>query len=644
MTTPAGQTTYTYDKNGNLLTKTDTAGTTSYVYNKANQMVSMSSPGKSVTFAYDNNGNQTSRMEGTNVTTYQYNYEGSLIKVTNPDSSVIIFTYDGNGRRISKTAAGVTTKYYYDGVTIAKETDAGGVVQADYLYGINGSPVSMTRGGQTYNYVFNGHGDTIALVDSTGAVKAAYSYDPWGVVSTSVTINNPYLYTGRFGVFHDKETGLDLMGYRYYNSAIGRFISPDELLGAVDEPITNNAYAYANDDPINKVDPIGFRADEGGNFDSDTPAPSLADLRRYEERKEQEHKTTEQTADKEQVATAPAPSKTQNKIMAALEMAGGALEAAAGTALLGTGFGTAIGVLLIANGVNHVVSGGADLLSDANGSFNLMERGMGAIGEAIGGEAGRSFAENLYRAQDLALSFAGGELAGLRSASEIFTLMTRAAAKGGGVLGKLSSGAIKAVDALESGVAKVGNVFNKVADVAETGVAKIGTAANFARTYAENYIEESRKVGIVPGSPGINALKQSLNKAGENKFDDVPKRLIRKYEVTTYEDFVNRSVVGDNLEGHEIWQHANLKSKGLATERLSTDASKNNPVIALERSQHNVVKKAQHSFDAASQTPRENIEVNARILYEIGIPQKIVNRIVKKAVRHAQNLGEMELR
>ncbi len=38
---------------------------------------------------------------------------------------------------------------------------------------------------------------------------------------------------------------------------------------------------------------------------------------------------------------------------------------------------------------------------------------------------------------------------------------------------------------------------------------------------------------------------------------------IRNGEVTSFQDFVDRSVVGDNLEGHELWQHANLKCRGL---------------------------------------------------------------------------------
>ncbi len=115
---------------------------------------------------------------------------------------------------------------------------------------------------------------------------------------------------------------------------------------------------------------------------------------------------------------------------------------------------------------------------------------------------------------------------------------------------------------------------------------------------------------------------------------------IKENEVTTYEDFVDRSVVGDNFEGHEIWQHANLKAKGLAKERLSTEASKKNPVIALEKTKHKQVNRAQASIDAANQTARQNIEANTRILRDNNIPRKIVDEIFKKAAKHAKELGE----
>ena len=115
---------------------------------------------------------------------------------------------------------------------------------------------------------------------------------------------------------------------------------------------------------------------------------------------------------------------------------------------------------------------------------------------------------------------------------------------------------------------------------------------------------------------------------------------IQQNEVTTYQDFNDRSVVGDNLEGHELWQHANLKANDLATNRLSTDASKNNPVIALDRDTHVQVNQAQRSIDAANQTPMENIEANTQILRDNpNVPNDQVDVLHDQAVQHANNLG-----
>lgn len=146
----------------------------------------------------------------------------------------------------------------------AKETDVNGVVKTEYHYGLGGAPIKMIRDGVSYYYIYNAHGDTIALTGSTGAVVATYSYDPWGkvTINSGSTIKNPFLYAGQFGIYHDVETGLNLMQTRYYNynSAIQRFMSMDEFPGIVAKPISHNAYAYVHDDPINNVDPDGHSA------------------------------------------------------------------------------------------------------------------------------------------------------------------------------------------------------------------------------------------------------------------------------------------------------------------------------------------------------------------------------------------------
>jgi len=104
----------------------------------------------------------------------------------------------------------------------------------------------------TYYYLHDGLGSTIALVDSTGAVKNTYSYDPWGK-STGVTgsVPNPFRYVG---AMLDSSTGLYKMGERYYDPSIGRFTQEDPAGGG---------YGYADGNPINFVDTTGLKPKKG---------------------------------------------------------------------------------------------------------------------------------------------------------------------------------------------------------------------------------------------------------------------------------------------------------------------------------------------------------------------------------------------
>ncbi|MBH8598635.1 MULTISPECIES: RHS repeat-associated core domain-containing protein [unclassified Thermoactinomyces] len=92
----------------------------------------------------------------------------------------------------------------------------------------------MTRGGKTYFYQLNGHGDVVALTDSTGAVVNTYTYDAFGkLVSQTGTVVNPYTYAG---YRYDKETGLYYLQSRYYmGRSLTRFgsTSPVILYGSL---------------------------------------------------------------------------------------------------------------------------------------------------------------------------------------------------------------------------------------------------------------------------------------------------------------------------------------------------------------------------------------------------------------------------
>jgi RHS repeat-associated protein len=114
---------------------------------------------------------------------------------------------------------------------------------------------------------------------------------------------------------------------------------------------------------------------------------------------------------------------------------------------------------------------------------------------------------------------------------------------------------------------------------------------------------------------------------------------IQPFEVTTYSDFKKRSTKGDDLEGHEVLQHANLNERGLAGERLSTDASKGNIVIALPADIHKDVNKQQAKISPRTQTGDQNITDNVSILRQDNrIPPTAVNEAEKAARQHNDSL------
>jgi RHS repeat-associated protein len=56
---------------------------------------------------------------------------------------------------------------------------------------------------------------------------------------------------GAFG-YQEDATGLKLLGHRYYDSSLGRFITRDPIKDG------RNWYAYCGNDPVNGVDPSGL--------------------------------------------------------------------------------------------------------------------------------------------------------------------------------------------------------------------------------------------------------------------------------------------------------------------------------------------------------------------------------------------------
>ncbi|MFY0801949.1 RHS repeat-associated core domain-containing protein [Peribacillus frigoritolerans] len=226
--------------------------TNSYTYDAANQLSSING----TTITHDKNGNLTN--DGKRILVYDA--EDRLVEVKEGTTSVAKYQYNSEGLRISKTTGSTTVNYTYDeNANVVLETDQSGAVLASYVYDNGNRPLTMTKSGKTYTFHANAHGDITSVTDAAGTVVACFEYDAWGnqlKESGNFTSQVPFRYAG---YRYDSETKLYYLQQRYYNSEIGRFLTLDPQLGEKENPITQNSYSYADNNPVMLVDPDGER-------------------------------------------------------------------------------------------------------------------------------------------------------------------------------------------------------------------------------------------------------------------------------------------------------------------------------------------------------------------------------------------------
>jgi RHS repeat-associated protein len=222
-----------------------------------------------VAYTYDNNGNQLSKtttdyVDGvaqTEVVDQANTYDlfNQLIATVTSAGVIVINTYNGDGLRVGKSVNGSLTRYLYEYQKVVLEENASGDQTGRNVYGIN----LLTRQAKddtdtpayTLTYMYNGHADVTALLDTAGNVVATYYYDAFGnILAQTGTVNNSILYTG---YQYDKETGLYYLNARMYDPITARFMQEDTYTGEYSDPLSLNLYAYCNNDPLMYSDPTG---------------------------------------------------------------------------------------------------------------------------------------------------------------------------------------------------------------------------------------------------------------------------------------------------------------------------------------------------------------------------------------------------
>jgi RHS repeat-associated protein len=227
-----------------------------YQYNWFNQLVAVADgSGGATTYGYDGNGNQVSRTNAAGTTSYAYNYDNRLVGISGPGGASY-FEYDANGLRTKKSDSTGTRSYLLDGLSVVAEYAPDASKLAWYTRSLAriDEVLSVVNSTGKYWYESDALGSTYAMTSTAGAVVSRSSYDVFGErsLAAGIDLGQPFGFTGRE---HDL-SGLVYARARYLSPATGRWTSRDRL-AFVDGP---NLFLYARARPTVGRDPSGTTA------------------------------------------------------------------------------------------------------------------------------------------------------------------------------------------------------------------------------------------------------------------------------------------------------------------------------------------------------------------------------------------------
>ncbi len=330
--------TYTYDKAGNLLSD----GESTYTYDLQNRLVTKTNADGTTTYSYDKAGNLTREIAPDGITNYTYSAQSKLVKgeKTNGESST--YVYNALGVRIANTQVRTNKnagnqnadlrdgshgtdylRFLKDGRSDWQrvwETEIGTTVQSDketvtrhytvdylsianrdifvtedgsyttrYVYDASGRRLSAefdyaegTKRGETGEnlqsdiavsigkvfYRTSILGSTLFAVDKNGEVIAHAIYDPWGKPLTETYTDSNYSGLENLNNFTGYTWDITLALYfaqnRFYDANTHRFTQEDTAKDG------NNWYVYCGNEPILRVDEWGNASYKEGTM-ADAP-------------------------------------------------------------------------------------------------------------------------------------------------------------------------------------------------------------------------------------------------------------------------------------------------------------------------------------------------------------------------------------
>jgi RHS repeat-associated protein len=238
-----------------------------YTYGDSNHPHAVTSTSSGYSAAYDATGNLICRAltsatscSGTSSTGQQLSYDaqGRLSNwesQANSPAQTASYLYDGNGNRVAMqtTVNGATTLTAYIG-SVEEVQSTGSSTQTTTYYTVAGKRIAARVNGTLYYFGYDALGSQVVVLNNSSTIVGSQLYGPYG----SSRYSNGILPTsiGFTGQRADSVTGLDYYVARYYDPAVGQFLSADTVQG---DAQGMNPYVYVGGNPETRTDPTGMR-------------------------------------------------------------------------------------------------------------------------------------------------------------------------------------------------------------------------------------------------------------------------------------------------------------------------------------------------------------------------------------------------
>lgn len=194
-------------------------------------------------FQYD----ATGQLEAGYGRRFSYTNDGQVSRMSSASNTVSL-SYDGAGDKALRVDGGATTTYIGKMATC----QAGSCTRYVFAGDVR---IASLKGSEQRYYLTDYLGSTRVVSDERGRIVWTGAYSPFGQLMTvNGGVPPAQLFAGKERVLQSRVYDF---GARYYDSQIGRFLSPDAAGPRLALPQSLNRYSFALNNPLTLTDPDG---------------------------------------------------------------------------------------------------------------------------------------------------------------------------------------------------------------------------------------------------------------------------------------------------------------------------------------------------------------------------------------------------